>query len=153
MGKLGREDVLLEIMRSYWGGMLKRGAVTFWEQFDPSAEGSDQYAMYGDPYGKSLCHAWGASPNYLIARYLCGVAPVKPGYEKFKIEPLGIRCLDEFHAVVPVGRGNLAIDWSDGTLTVCSDVEGGTLILKKQEYPVPANEVLQIKEEQFRSGN
>jgi len=25
--------------------------------------------MYGRKYGKSLCHAWGAAPLYLLGRY------------------------------------------------------------------------------------
>lgn len=32
-----------------------------------------QYDMYGDRFGKSLCHAWGASPVYLLARYFVGL--------------------------------------------------------------------------------
>ena len=66
------KEVLAEI-RSYWGGMLKLGAVTFWEEYDPSLPLEKQYAMYGDPFGKSLCHAWAASPVYLLARYYVGL--------------------------------------------------------------------------------
>lgn len=69
-GKLGMKKRLEEEIRSYWGGMIERGAVTIWEEFDPQVEGAGQYAMYGDPFGKSLCHAWGASPIYLIGKYL-----------------------------------------------------------------------------------
>jgi hypothetical protein len=29
--------------------------------------------MYGRPFGKSLCHAWGASPIYLLGKYYLGV--------------------------------------------------------------------------------
>ena len=63
-GKLGRLDILWEALRSYWGGMVSEGATTFWEQYDPRNEGNAHYAMYGDPFGKSLCHAWAASPVY-----------------------------------------------------------------------------------------
>ena len=67
--RMGRKaDVLAEIRR-YWGGMLKRGAVTFWEEFDPEKPQEEQYAMYGDPFGKSLCHAWAASPVYFLKQY------------------------------------------------------------------------------------
>ena len=69
-GKLGMKQRLEEEIRSYWGGMIERGAVTIWEEFDPKVEGAKQYAMYGDPFGKSLCHAWGASPVYLMGKYL-----------------------------------------------------------------------------------
>ncbi|MBN2614002.1 MAG: hypothetical protein JXB00_20765 [Bacteroidales bacterium] len=44
--------------------------------------------MYGRRFGKSLCHAWGASPVYLLGRYFVGVRPTKPGYEEFEIRPV-----------------------------------------------------------------
>lgn len=34
--KLGYLDEVMEQMKNYWGGMLERGAVTFWEEFDPN---------------------------------------------------------------------------------------------------------------------
>ena len=70
LGKAGFTDILRERMTAYWGGMLERGATTFWEEYDPTVTGEAQYDMYGDRFGKSLCHAWAASPLYLISRYL-----------------------------------------------------------------------------------
>ena len=70
LGKAGLTDILYDRLTSYWGGMLDRGAVTFWEEFDPTVPDEEQYDMYGDRFGKSLCHAWAASPLYLIGRYL-----------------------------------------------------------------------------------
>ncbi|MBQ7423053.1 MAG: alpha-rhamnosidase, partial [Prevotella sp.] len=80
-------DVLQEI-KSYWGGMLREGATSFWEKYNPEEQGNEHLAMYGRPYGKSLCHAWGASPVYLLGRYFLGVCPVKAGYEEFEIRPI-----------------------------------------------------------------
>lgn len=53
--------LLMERRREYWGGMLERGAVTFWEEFNLDDPREKQYDMYGDKFGKSLCHAWSAS--------------------------------------------------------------------------------------------
>ncbi|MBE6331211.1 MAG: alpha-rhamnosidase [Bacteroidales bacterium] len=91
-------DVLPEI-KAYWGGMLRNGATSFWEKYVPEDEASaneknvgfmadgivpspkaPHLEMYGRPYGKSLCHAWGASPIYLIGRYFLGIEPLQPGY-------------------------------------------------------------------------
>ena len=44
--------------------------------------------MYGRPFGKSLCHAWGASPIYLLGKYYLGVRPTSPGYSTYSIEPV-----------------------------------------------------------------
>ena len=80
------KEVLTEI-KSYWGGMLKLGAVTFWEEYDPKLPLEKQYAMYGDPFGKSLCHAWAASPIYLLARYFVGLCPDQDSASGFAIHP------------------------------------------------------------------
>lgn len=69
MGKIGERQYVLDQIRDYWGGMIEKGATTFWETYDPDENEKERYAMYGDPYGKSLCHAWGASPIYLLGRY------------------------------------------------------------------------------------
>ena len=76
----GQHTQVLQEMRDYWGGMLREGATSFWEKYVPSEQGTQHLAMYGRPYGKSLCHAWGASPVYLLGKYYLGVRPTKPGY-------------------------------------------------------------------------
>ena len=44
------------------------------EKYNKQPDGTYDYvdgsSMYGDAFGKSLCHAWTASPIYLIARWL-----------------------------------------------------------------------------------
>jgi hypothetical protein len=69
---LGEQKFVLDEMKSYWGGMLKLGATSFWEEYNPTKSGAEHYAMYGRPFGKSLCHAWGASPIYLLGKYYLG---------------------------------------------------------------------------------
>ena len=69
MGKIGERQYVLDQIRDYWGGMIEKGATAFWETYDPDEDEKERLAMYGDPYGKSLCHAWGASPIYLLGRY------------------------------------------------------------------------------------
>lgn len=70
--KMGFLDRVFEIIKSYWGGMIDLGADTFWEEYDPSKSLDKQYEMYGDPYGKSMCHAWSSSPIYLLTKYYNG---------------------------------------------------------------------------------
>lgn len=106
------EEVLAEI-KSYWGGMLKLGAVTFWEEFDPALPLEKQYAMYGDPYGKSLCHAWAASPVYLLARYFVGLRPDPDAPEGWSASPAPgfFRSLD---CTLPLGNRLAHITVQDG---------------------------------------
>ncbi len=104
LAMLGRFDVVMESIRSYWGGMLEQGASTFWEEYKPGQPEEEQYGMYGDKYGKSLCHAWGASPIYLIGRYCMGVRPTSAAYDTFEAAPQ-LDLFGHFSCFFPVGRG------------------------------------------------
>ncbi|MBV5342283.1 alpha-rhamnosidase, partial [bacterium] len=63
---MGEYKRVMNEMKAYWGGMIREGATSFWEKYNPTDKGTQHLAMYGRPYGKSLCHAWGASPIYLL---------------------------------------------------------------------------------------
>ncbi len=78
---MGEQQYVLKEMKDYWGGMLNLGATSFWEEYNPDKKGVEHYAMYGRPFGKSLCYAWGASPLYLLGRYYLGVQPTSPGLQ------------------------------------------------------------------------
>ncbi len=110
------EEVLSEI-RSYWGGMLELGASTFWEEYVPGKPLKEQYAMYGDPFGKSLCHAWAASPIYLLARYYLGLKITETGYT---VEPR-TDLLGEADCVFPVRGHQVHIRIRDGRTTVTEE--------------------------------
>ena len=137
LAKYGYLDKVMEVIKSYWGGMLSLGATTFWEEYDPKKKGKEHYAMYDTPYEKSLCHAWSASPIYLIGRYFLGVYPTKAGYETFNVEPK-LSYFDKLKCEIPVKDGILYIDYDGESFEVECDREGGTLILdgKKTEIPV-----------------
>lgn len=131
--KMGEQKRVYQVLLDYWGGMLDKGAVTFWEEYDPTKNSKDMYAMYGDPFGKSLCHAWGASPIYLLGRYFVGLQPTTPGYETFEIEPH----LDEFsqlHSVLPIKNGFVTIDKTSTELKITASRGGGTLKLNGNSY-------------------
>ena len=113
--KAGRQDIALEEIRSYWGGMLDEGATTFWEQYNPDDKGAEKYAMYGRKYGKSLCHAWGASPLYLLGRYFAGCSPVGDGTYEVKPCLCGMK---EMHMTVPTVHGSIKVDMNETRLRV-----------------------------------
>lgn len=50
----------------YWGGMVNKGADTFWEVYDPTNEQLSPYGFY--PIN-SYCHAWSCTPVYFIRKY------------------------------------------------------------------------------------
>jgi alpha-L-rhamnosidase len=128
LAKLGQYDIVMQTMKSYWGGMLDRGAATFWEEFKPDEPEEKQYGMYGDKYGKSLCHAWGASPIYLIGRYYMGLKPTKPAYETFEVAPQ-VSIFRGFECELPLCNGTIKLTYHKGWLKVYTDKSGGILKL------------------------
>ena len=124
----GHLEEVLEKIKGYWGGMLDRGAVTFWEEFDPEAPVEEQYDMYGDRFGKSLCHAWGASPIYLLGRYFMGIRPLCPGGERFEVKP-HLEFFENLDCRFPIADGTVRIKWDGKNLEVTADVPGGVLCL------------------------
>lgn len=64
--RCGEEELALEEMKRYWGEMIKDGADTFWELYNP-------YNKNESPYGSSMvnsyCHAWSCTPTYLLRKF------------------------------------------------------------------------------------
>jgi len=56
----GYHRLVFDEIRRIWGGMLDRGATTFWE----TEQGADAFDLAG-----SLCHGWSAVPVYLYHKY------------------------------------------------------------------------------------
>lgn len=149
--RAGKYKEVLEAVDGYWGSMLDGGAATFWEEYDPEKPMEEQYGMYGDPYGKSLCHAWAGSPIYLIGRYLMGVRPLKPGYESFEAAPV-CGAFAWADCTLPLKDGTIRIRWKDGALRVCTDKAGGVLKLDGKEFSLIPGEELCVpleKSEKF----
>ncbi|MCR5040548.1 MAG: hypothetical protein K6C36_00460 [Clostridia bacterium] len=126
-----------DYVASYWGGMLREGATSVWEAYDPTQTGSEHYAMYGSPYGKSLCHAWGSGPILLLCRYVAGVKPTGVGGKTFRVAPAP-GSYRAFSMAVPVGDGNIVVTYDAPTVTVCASVPGGVFFDGKTETPLKA---------------
>ncbi|QIG39486.1 hypothetical protein G5T42_08305 [Microbacterium sp. 4R-513] len=99
-----RDEVLAEIER-VWGGMLDRGPGTFWEE---ATLAGDPFAMYGRPFGRSLCHAWSAGPAAIIPEAVLGILPLDDGWSSFTVEP-SLAHLDWAALVVPAALGDIVV--------------------------------------------
>lgn len=127
--EVGEYDHVYDEILDYWGGMLNEGATSFWEMYDKNETGAAKYAMYGRPYGKSLCHAWGASPIYLLGKYFVGLKPGKDGYQTFTLSPHLSR-LQWFDAELPLANGKIRVILTKDKIEVFSDQTEGELILE-----------------------
>lgn len=136
--KLGHVEFAQNMIRSYWGGMLELGATSIWEQFDPNEKGAEHYAMYGKKYGRSLCHAWGSGPVYILGRYIAGVE--QNGIDgTFTVAPVpGI--YKSFRATVPLRGGHeVRIKYENGAYTVCATADGGCFRSGERLVPLEKN--------------
>nr|WP_197071493.1 amylo-alpha-1,6-glucosidase [Massilia sp. JS1662] len=122
LAESGQQRYVTGQIKDYWGGMLRAGATCFWEQYDPKVEGAARYAMYGKPFGMSLCHAWGASPLYLLGKYYLGVKPTQPGYAAYVVEP-DLGGLKWIEGKVPTPHGDIAV-FADATTIRVTAVAG-----------------------------
>lgn len=131
---LGEQDAVMKEMKAYWGGMLKEGATSFWEKYNPDEKGAQHLAMYGRPYGKSLCHAWGASPIYLLGKYYLGVKPIKEGYKEFSINP-ALGGLKWMEGTVPTPHGDIHVYMDQKTIKIKATEGKGYLTIKSRRQP------------------
>ncbi|KAF6832668.1 alpha-l-rhamnosidase [Colletotrichum plurivorum] len=67
LATVGCFDECVDIVKDYWGGMVRAGADTFWECYDPK---DPRASPYGDVRNNSFCHAWSCTPAYLLRRKL-----------------------------------------------------------------------------------
>ena len=132
----GRQEQVLREIKAYWGGMLREGATSFWEKYNPDEKGREHLAMYGRPYGKSLCHAWGASPLYLLGKYYLGVRPTKPGYAEYEVNP-SLGGLEWMEGEVPTPFGKVSVKMSSHQVSVKSDGGKGTLLIGGKRLDIP----------------
>ncbi len=140
---LGEQDRVMTEMKDYWGGMLAKGATSFWEKYIPEEEGRDILSMYGRPYGKSLCHAWGASPIYLLGRYYMGVQPTSAGYATWEARPV-LSGMEWMEGSVPTPFGEILLKMDGEHLSITSPGGEGHIYYKGQEYFIKAGETLTL---------
>ncbi|HSV74012.1 MAG TPA: alpha-L-rhamnosidase C-terminal domain-containing protein [Chthonomonadales bacterium] len=116
----------LDLIRSYWGAMLDRGATTFWEGFEldwlPNAGRIDEmtpagmrdlHADFGGWCYKglrhSLCHGWAAGPTAWLTEHVLGLTPASPGFERLRVDP-HLAGLEWARGALPTPRGLVRVE-------------------------------------------
>lgn len=140
--RIGETKYVMDETIKYWGAMIKEGATTFWERYDPEEKGAEKYAMYGRKYGKSLCHAWGATPLYIIGRYIVGLKASENG-KSFTLKP-DLAGLKRFKAEMPLAKGSVKVEADEKTIRVISDEIKGTLIVNGKNYAVEPKKEIEV---------
>jgi hypothetical protein len=100
---LERRQWAMSLIRWYWGQMLERGAVTWWELFDPERRSAAAPSC-------SLCQGYGVSPNAYLCTELAGIRPATPGFNMAYFNPL-IGLTEWVKARIPTPQGHITVDW------------------------------------------
>ena len=91
MAQTGHRPEALSWIRQYWGGMLREGATSFWEAYDPDWYKGDFHASLqsdnGSGYFVSLAHGWSAGPTAWLMEEVLGIQPTGAGFSKVNIRP------------------------------------------------------------------
>jgi hypothetical protein len=102
--KAGDYQGSIDVIREYWGAMIKMGATTFWEDFNMDwlknaapidelvPEGKvDIHGAYGAycyiGFRHSLCHGWASGPTPWLTEHVLGITVVAPGCKVVRIQP------------------------------------------------------------------
>lgn len=104
LAKASHHKEAMDIIKRYWGGMLKMGATSFWEDFDlrwiENASPIDQIVpaggidIHGDfgaycykGFRHSLCHGWASGPTSWLSHHVLGVEVMDTACRKVRIIP------------------------------------------------------------------
>ena len=131
---MGEQNLCAERNEKLLGRNVKTRRNSFWEEYNPAKKGTEHLAMYGRPFGKSLCHAWGASPIYLLGKYYLGVKPLTAGYKTYIIEPNlgGLAWMD---GKVPTPEGEISVYCTKNEIKIKSAIGEGKLKFKSTIKP------------------
>ena len=148
LAKAGEMDAALDIVRTYWGAMLDRGATTFWEDFNldwltdssrideltPPGK-KDLHGDFGaycyEGFRHSFCHGWASGPTAWMSQQVLGVQPVDPGFATVRISPQ-LGSLKWAEGTYPTPRGPIHVRHErqpDGSIKTDVKVPDGVKVL------------------------
>lgn len=123
---------MLEMIKEYFGGMLGRGATTFWEDFDiswlkgsgridemPKDGEKDIHGDYGrycyEGFRHSLCHGWSSGVISFIIESLFGI---KYSNRDSSIEVIPHASCPEYDIKMPLENAWLTVSYKDGKIQI-----------------------------------
>ena len=98
--KIGEEELAVKLIKDGWGGMIKRGATTFWEI----------WGALDQPW--SICHAWSAHPTMLLSKHVLGIKRTGVNWSEFEFKPENIKGVTNATGIVPTEHGDISVSWT-----------------------------------------
>jgi hypothetical protein len=130
MAQVGHRQEALAWIRKYWGGMLREGATSFWEAYDPDWYKEDFHASLQSDnrsgYFVSLGHGWSAGPTAWLMEEVLGIQATGAGFKTVDVRP-DLIDLEWAKGAEPTPHGPLKIEArKDGTrMKISVDVPEG----------------------------
>ncbi len=104
--KAGHVAEGLDLLKRFSRACADAGTDTIWEMIYPDGRIP---ASPDNRYLLSMCHAWGATGNYYLMRYVLGVEPLEPGFGRVRITP-DLGTLEWARGVVPTPHGPISVE-------------------------------------------
>ena len=128
--KMGEYEAARDRIKDRYEGMVNENYSTLWE--------------FWDSWKGTMNHAWSGGPLVIMSKHFAGIAPLKAGYEKVKIDPQ-YALSDSLSCTVPSVKGLITLSYEKTSdnyvidLTLPEDM--------KADLNVPDNAVVSINSE------
>ena len=107
LAKMNRKAESVDLIRRYWGAMLRRGATTWWEKFDPAWD-QDFDKTLKKMHNLSSCHGWSSGPTSFLSEQVLGVRSTAAGFTSVTIQPF-LGDLKWAEGDIPTPKGTIHI--------------------------------------------
>jgi hypothetical protein len=139
MAMIGRRQEALEEIRNYWGGMVREGATSTWEAYDPSWPKDDFHsALQADDrrgYFISLAHGWSSGATAWLTEQVLGIQPHAGGFREVAIRP-DLLDLDWARGAEPTPTGLLKVDYHKTAMGLQAHIDLPPGIRAKVSMPI-----------------
>ena len=127
---MNKHDDALGSIRDLWGGMIKYGGTTFFEDYRPAwndvLDVNDAVPNNQCGY-TSLCHPWGGGVTKWLSEEVLGIKPTSPGFKTFDVVPHLGRSLTTVTGTTPTPCGAIRASFNVSTGDCMVTVPAGTV--------------------------
>ena len=108
--KMGYHQDAIERMEKRFGEMVAAPYSTLWEGWEYTGARGMKYKSGHGTYN----HSWSGGGLTILSQYIAGIAPIKPKFEHFSVEP-NLASLNYVKSVVPTVYGNIELHAEKGS--------------------------------------
>ena len=128
--KMGEYEAARDRIKDRYEGMVNENYSTLWE--------------FWDSWKGTMNHAWSGGPLVIMSKHFAGIAPLKAGYEKVKIDPQ-YTLSDSLSCTVPSVKGLITLSYEKTADNYVVDITLPEDM--KADLNVPDNAVVSINSE------